>query len=147
MFQILSSFKDSPSPYYAQFMQRLVHTVRYLPTRWMRLLSRPLLQCILPLVRFFVMFRCLVLLLRCLPRDEVAECSSTSYENLSLDSLQRMMMFSSREELLTYIAETRVRPRPHAHASTHSCACHHLPPPPPPVASFLYHGCQPSWHG
>jgi hypothetical protein len=42
-------------------------------------------------------------------RDEIAECSSSSYDNLSLDSLQKMMLFSTREELLAYIGEFRVR--------------------------------------
>lgn len=65
--KVLSSFKDSPSPYFTQFMQRLVDTVR----------------------------------------DEIAECSSSSYDVLSLDSLQRMMMLSSRDELLAYIAAKR----------------------------------------
>ena len=38
-------------------------------------------------------------------RDEIADCSASSYDTLSLDAAQRMMVFGSRDELLAYVQE------------------------------------------
>ncbi len=42
-------------------------------------------------------------------RDEIAVCSADSYDVLSLESLRRMMLFSTVDELVQYIAANKVR--------------------------------------
>merc|ERR1719215_1787900 len=49
-------------------------------------------------------------------RDEIADCSASSYDTLTLDAAQKMMVFSTRTELLSYI-ETN-QPEWHVEAGT-----------------------------